>query len=292
MIFFSIIFHGLLFIAVLALSTLTFGRGPYVPTIYQVELVSLSAQPLALPSRSSYITMPSAPEPPVVPPVVDSTSEPAIILPKQSLEKKKIAPEKITKKRVQEEVPKPSPKKKKPVLPKKKPVPPKREVSLPKKKTEPPTDTSKKLKEIQKRLADAQRKRPGEQAKSPPNDKPDIQILTGPSGGSLLGRAHFGAVANLRMKIYLNQVRERIESVLVWPSTLDAEKDWITLVSIRILRDGIIERVQIEEKSGNSFFDDAVLRAIKKAGPLPPLPDTYRENTLEILCAFHSKKGR
>jgi TonB family protein len=289
----SFFFHGLLFLAVLGLSTLTFGSGPYIPTIYQVELVSLSTQPFASPSPPGYkVKMPSLPEPALASPVMESPSEPTIVVPKQDVEKKRIEPKEITRKRALEEVKKPPPKKEEKVEKKKSSPPPEQKISRPEEKTESTPDAEKKLEEIRKRLLAAQDTKSGDQAKSDAKDDSDVQILGGASGGSWLGRAHFGAVANLQMKVYLNQVREKIEAALVWPSALEADENLVTRASLRIAREGKILKFQIEETSGNSFFDDAVLRAIKKADPLPPLPDSYQENVLEILCAFHSKNGR
>jgi len=227
MMIFSFLFHGLLFLAILGLSTLTFGRGPYIPTIYQVELVSLSAQPLASPAPSVYkVKMPPAPKLAVESPIIESPSEPAVVVPKRELEKKRTTSKDLTQKRTIEEVKKLPPIEKKRVD--------KKKISRPvKKKTEPIPDETRKLEEIKKQqLLAAQSTRSREKAKPSVKDEPDIQILGGPSGRSLLGRAHFGAVATLRMKIYLNQIRDRIESVLVWPSTLEVDEDWITRASI------------------------------------------------------------
>lgn len=260
-----------------------------MPTVYHVELVSMSMKPLAALSPSGYeLKRLSEPELTIASPVVESPPEPAVVVPEQALEKKRTTPKETAQKRALEEVKKlPAREDKKKASP-----PPKPEVSRSLEKTESTPDASKKVEEIRKRMLTSKPSQSGDKGKARTKEDADIQILGGASGGSLLGRAHYGAVASMRMKMYLNQIRERIESVLVWPSTLEADQNWITRVSIRINQDGKIEKSQIEEKSGNSFFDDAVLRAMKKADPLPPLPDTYQGNVLEVLCAFHSKDGR
>jgi outer membrane biosynthesis protein TonB len=38
--------------------------------------------------------------------------------------------------------------------------------------------------------------------------------------------------------------------------------------------------------SGNQQFDTSVMNAVKKANPLPPLPDDFRESFLEIGIRF------
>ncbi len=50
------------------------------------------------------------------------------------------------------------------------------------------------------------------------------------------------------------------------------------LVSIKIEKDGKATNMKIEESSGNRFFDDSVLRAIRKASPLPLPPGKLRED--------------
>ena len=49
---------------------------------------------------------------------------------------------------------------------------------------------------------------------------------------------------------------------------------------------GKIQEVKVETSSGNHFFDQAALRAVYKADPLPPLPKGLREPNLEIHFRF------
>lgn len=50
------------------------------------------------------------------------------------------------------------------------------------------------------------------------------------------------------------------------------EKKLEAIVSIRIMRDGSVQIIGIEQRSGNSLFDRSALAAIKDASPLPPPP--------------------
>ncbi|MCP4716218.1 MAG: TonB C-terminal domain-containing protein, partial [Deltaproteobacteria bacterium] len=58
------------------------------------------------------------------------------------------------------------------------------------------------------------------------------------------------------------------------------------IVLITINRNGTVVRSAFEKKSGNSHLDRSVIRAIKKASPLPPLPAGFRENNLELGIRF------
>jgi TonB family protein len=58
-------------------------------------------------------------------------------------------------------------------------------------------------------------------------------------------------------------------------------------VHFRILRDGSVEDIELTSSSGYNSFDLAALRAVQAAGPLPPLPRSYREDALGVNLVFH-----
>jgi len=64
------------------------------------------------------------------------------------------------------------------------------------------------------------------------------------------------------------------------------------VVNIRILRSGAIVSMNFEKKSGLAYFDNSVIQALKKAHPLPPLPEWYRENGLDVGIRFLSSELR
>jgi colicin import membrane protein len=46
-------------------------------------------------------------------------------------------------------------------------------------------------------------------------------------------------------------------------------------IIVKIMRKGEIRDIWFEKRSGNSYFDDSVFKAVKKSDPLPPLPEGY-----------------
>ena len=50
----------------------------------------------------------------------------------------------------------------------------------------------------------------------------------------------------------------------------------------RIGRQGEVTGVEIVRASGHASFDLAALRAVRQASPLPPLPASYRHDSLGI----------
>ncbi len=58
-------------------------------------------------------------------------------------------------------------------------------------------------------------------------------------------------------------------------------------IIVKIMKTGEIRDIWFEKKSGNSYFDDSVFKAVKKSDPLPPLPDGYRRPFYEVGFRFN-----
>jgi colicin import membrane protein len=69
---------------------------------------------------------------------------------------------------------------------------------------------------------------------------------------------------------YYSKIRDEIWQEWVYPDT--GQKDLETIISIRIMKDGIVSVQKIEKSSGNPLFDSSAIKAITKASPLPPPP--------------------
>jgi len=102
----------------------------------------------------------------------------------------------------------------------------------------------------------------------------------GPGGGG-------GGAANLRFSSYYRALYEKIYQSWILPDYV-TEKDGSreVIVVIKIQRDGKILDASFEKASGNRQLDASVMNALKKADPLPPLPDDFRESFLEIGIRF------
>jgi len=76
------------------------------------------------------------------------------------------------------------------------------------------------------------------------------------------------------LKKYYDRLAERIREKWVSPGTGNFE-GMITIISVRITASGELIKLEIEEGSGNGFYDESVKRAVIKAAPFPPLPEGY-----------------
>ena len=57
-------------------------------------------------------------------------------------------------------------------------------------------------------------------------------------------------------------------------------------------REGQISRLAIEKSSGNTYYDQAALRAITEANPFPPLPAEFSGQTLRVHLGFNFSAER
>lgn len=97
------------------------------------------------------------------------------------------------------------------------------------------------------------------------------------TGASLTGAA----------KEYYDSIEQKIKNEWVLPGAMAQEaKKLRTVIGVIIKRDGTIEKIWVEESSGNIYYDRAALRAVKKASPLPPIPAQMPDKTLEIGIIF------
>ncbi len=64
------------------------------------------------------------------------------------------------------------------------------------------------------------------------------------------------------------------------------ERDYVTIISFTIYRDGTISNIQMESSSGWMLLDQTVREAVKRASPLEPLPQTYSSGQIRVRVPF------
>ena len=118
---------------------------------------------------------------------------------------------------------------------------------------------------------------------APSKQKVSLVNIGGMKGGEL----------SQALMLYRALVNEKIESNWVLPERLSQEtEDLEAVVVVRARRDGTVFDINFEKKSGNSYFDDSVLKAILKSKPFPPFPDIYSPQEEEIVIRFAPENVR
>lgn len=107
--------------------------------------------------------------------------------------------------------------------------------------------------------------------------------------GAALGTGGDGAgggiLTGLDFIIYKNRVEAIIKKNWTW---VGANPDLTIRVGFRIGDDGQIADLHVVGRSGDSSFDESVLRAIRISSPLPPPPEKYRQTFASYVLEFVS----
>jgi len=173
------------------------------------------------------------------------------------------------------------------------------------------------LDEIQKRVArrggTEKKTRAGQESSRPPQEPigpstgssppsgsgsgtgPGAGAGTGPgSGRPQTGGAPWGSSSqgfslwDSKLDQYYSLIWAKIKEEWTLPENLPKGKtDLETIIVVIIDREGKIQKTWFEKRSGNTLYDQMAMRAIKKAGPLPPIPKEFSDNTFEIGIRFH-----
>lgn len=112
---------------------------------------------------------------------------------------------------------------------------------------------------------------------------------TGGPGGSGPGGGAGGLGAGLsriRLQAYQDLVRERVKDAWILPMPREEARKLQATAFLMVSREGQVVRLQLLQTSGNPLFDDSLLRAIRQASPLPPLPEDYQGASLDVEMRF------
>ena len=91
-----------------------------------------------------------------------------------------------------------------------------------------------------------------------------------------------GQASNLRFRNYYDQIIAQMRAAWVLPDGVAVGDKLLTVVGVTISPMGDIQNISIEKSSGNLYFDQSAIRAIRKASPLPPIPEELGDESLEV----------
>ena len=73
--------------------------------------------------------------------------------------------------------------------------------------------------------------------------------------------------------LYTQEVKQRVKQSWI---VAEHKSGLTAVVRFGILANGEVVEVELAERSGDSVFDESAMRAVRKASPLPPPPEAYR----------------
>jgi TonB family protein len=97
---------------------------------------------------------------------------------------------------------------------------------------------------------------------------------------------------NAKMRTYYAMIWSRIKEKWALPQGILPGEQLETVIDVTILRSGAVMEMNFEKRSGNRYFDESALKAIRKAIPFPPLPAWISEGSLDVGIRFHSSELR
>jgi len=246
----SAVFHVVLFLALLRISSTGRARTVYKPQ-YQVRLVRPQEVPSLAKPPSKEVAKPKAP--PQAPKPKPKPKQ--VVVPEKTPPKEKKAekppPEKKQPEKKAEKKPEPKP------APAEKPREPAPEEIL-----------EEALARIKKRAGSRQ------------------EVAANVPGGSSSWEEK---QKEIEYSAYYDQVERAVRENWIPPQDMNFEvESAMTVVSLTLLPDGRVLKSYIEETSGNPQFDQSVMRAILKSTPFPPPPIGLKQQRFDLGLRFHS----
>ena len=272
--FFSLLLHGALILALFVVPFLPSGDRPSYP-VYTVDLVG--GEKIGRNNLGTELVPSSVPK----------------AAPKKTAEEIPPPPAQETKQETKKEKPKPVEKE----------TPPEEKVALkeaikkePKKEPTKDTRSESKTEEsaldrvrerlIQSAVDRAKSRTEGNQQPS----KGDV-ISSGSGegeGASALGQGGRGGgvVKGMEFIIYQNRMLSSIKDNWAW---VGQKSNLKVVVHFSIKDNGEITGLKIVQPSGDPSYDESVLRAVKKSSPLPPPPESSRKDFADVELTFRPK---
>ena len=143
------------------------------------------------------------------------------------------------------------------------------------------------MEEIRKRAAAA-----GPTPKPQTNAGLDAKAMPEEKAGPASPLPAGDADMNAKINAYYATIWFRIKRGWALPQGILPGDVLETVIDVTILRSGAVTEVNFEKRSGNRFFDESALKAIRKASPFPPLPAWVGEASLGVGIRFHSSELR
>ncbi len=93
---------------------------------------------------------------------------------------------------------------------------------------------------------------------------------------------------NMQMQVYYSIVWSMIKEKWALPEGILRDANLETVIEAKILKNGSVASLSFEKQSGNRYFDESAMKAIKKVEKFPALPEWIDKKYIDIGIRFHS----
>jgi colicin import membrane protein len=108
----------------------------------------------------------------------------------------------------------------------------------------------------------------------------------GAGTGAGSGAGGVSDMQRIRLQLYQERIRLQIIEAWILPMPQEEARKLQATALLTVSRDGDVTYLKLLQPSGNALFDESLIRAIKQATPLPPLPEDYQGAFLEVEMRF------
>jgi TonB family protein len=113
----------------------------------------------------------------------------------------------------------------------------------------------------------------------------------GIGGDGGVGSGTLSQLQRIRLQAYQELVREKIIDAWILPMPQEEARKLQATALMMVSREGQVAHLELLQPSGHPLFDESLLRAIKRAAPLPPLPEDYTGAFLEVEMRFKARQS-
>jgi len=92
--------------------------------------------------------------------------------------------------------------------------------------------------------------------------------------------------ADPRLAFWASRVKKRVESLWNPPVGIEIAGTAKTVVAFQVARDGTISEIAVTQGSGNSMLDELAERTIQRLERVPPIPENFPEDALQVSYEF------
>ena len=139
---------------------------------------------------------------------------------------------------------------------------------------------------IQKALS-ALRQKEKQTPQATPSAQPPVATTSTPVRGNISQ-----AQGSSRLNEYYGFIQSRVKGNWILPPSLRPKDNVVTIIEVKILSNGAVERLNFEKRSGNRYVDDSAMKAVQKSIPFPPFPEGMMDSYIEIGLRFPSSDLR
>jgi TonB family protein len=110
----------------------------------------------------------------------------------------------------------------------------------------------------------------------------DAPPSTSSASGTAAASPSTATAADARRR-YLAALGARLAQHRVYPAAAQRRGlEGQVMVALRIGRDGSVQSLAVHRSSGEMLLDEGALETVRRASPLPPLPENLPESTLDV----------